>query len=261
MKSRKLNKTRMILVLLLSAVTLGFALLFSDLNINGIGHILAPKWDIHWDSDSVVVSSKSVDGEIEVNDKEDEVDFTANLHVPGDVYEFNIDAVNEGTIDGMITLVTTTFYDENDEEIERPYYIDFDITDDEDNQLSPYQELNANTSKTYKVRLSYSKNINNEDLPINPKQFKTRISIDYGPVDGSSTPTDKYVRDLCNGQSYTANTTYKADKVEDLVCLSQKVNSGTTFSGSTINLLKDIDFTDRSNYVKSRDTSYGDINK
>ena len=263
MKSRKLNKTRMILILLLSAVTVGFALIFSDLNINGIGHILAPKWDIHWDSESVVVSSKSVSGEVEVNDKEDEVGFTANLHVPGDIYEFTIDAVNEGTIDGMITSVDTIFYDENDEEIELPYYLEYDVVNaDDDKQLSEYQTLLANQSKKYKVRLEYSRRINNEDLPDEQINLTGKIIITYEKKDDRAITVEPYVRNLCNNTlNYNETTTFKANKVEDLVCLSQKTNSGTNFKGKIINLEKDINFLDRSSYVKSRDTSYGDINE
>ena len=48
--------------------------------------------------------------------------------------------------------------------------------------------------------------------------------------------------------------------IEDLVDLSNSVNSGTTYSGKTIKLSRNLDFNDDASYRNPNDTSYGDYN-
>lgn len=48
--------------------------------------------------------------------------------------------------------------------------------------------------------------------------------------------------------------------IEDLVDLSNSVNTGTTYSGVTIKLAKTLDFNDDESYKDPNDTSYGDYN-
>ena len=59
---------------------------------------------------------------------------------------------------------------------------------------------------------------------------------------------------------YTSETTFKIKTVEDLVCLSNLVKSGSNFSGKTIYLLNDIDFNSDDSYSDKTTTAYGDIN-
>ena len=65
---------------------------------------------------------------------------------------------------------------------------------------------------------------------------------------------------MCNDSSiYENNTSFKIKKVEDLVCLSKKVNEGSTFEGKTIYLLNNIDFNDDASYTNANSQSE-DIN-
>lgn len=49
-------------------------------------------------------------------------------------------------------------------------------------------------------------------------------------------------------------------KIEDLIRLAKNVNSGTTFANSHLKMLNDLDFNNTSDYYKSSDTSFGDLN-
>ena len=59
---------------------------------------------------------------------------------------------------------------------------------------------------------------------------------------------------------YESNDKYKIKKMEDLVCLSNVVNSGKNFSGKEIYLLSDLNISSSSSYKSSTTTKYGDIN-
>ncbi len=74
-------------------------------------------------------------------------------------------------------------------------------------------------------------------------------------------PEAELMSAACTDSSkYTSESTFKIKTVEDLVCLSNLVNSGKNFSGKTVYLLSDLDITSDSSYKDKNTTTYGDIN-
>ena len=101
-QGNKKKRNLFLLLILLLSITVGFALLSTTLFINGSSTIKGNTWDIHWDSESVVVDEGSVTVENDPTVTADTISFAANFDLPGDYYEFTVDAVNAGTIDGII---------------------------------------------------------------------------------------------------------------------------------------------------------------
>ncbi len=56
MKKKK-TKSMLILVLLLLGITIGYAVLSTNLNISGTGTINKPTWDVHWSNINVTSGS------------------------------------------------------------------------------------------------------------------------------------------------------------------------------------------------------------
>lgn len=111
MRDKKKRNLILLLVVLLG-ITIGFALLSTTLFINGTSRIKANEWDIHWDGDSIAVTSGSVEATTAPSvDANGDIAFAVNFDLPGDYYEFTVDAVNAGTIDGIIKSVGTKVYD------------------------------------------------------------------------------------------------------------------------------------------------------
>ena len=106
MRRRKNNKIRL-LIILLFGVTVGFAALSTTLKINGVTSIVKNSWDIHFEN--VVVKSGSVDALVpaSIDSSRSIVNFSVQFDKPGDFYEFTVDAVNRGSIDGMISNIET----------------------------------------------------------------------------------------------------------------------------------------------------------
>ena len=74
-------------------------------------------------------------------------------------------------------------------------------------------------------------------------------------------PEGQYVSAACTDSTlYTNTTNFKIKTVEDLACLSSLVDSGNSFSGKTVHLVRDIDFNSDESYVNPNTTAYGDIN-
>ena len=170
-----------VLVMLLLGISMGYALLTSNLNILGVAGILNPTWDIHFEN--VQVKSGSVTSPTPTIDtNKTTVSYSVTLNTPGDFYEFTVDAVNAGTIDGMITEISSTL---NNVEIEDnlPPALEYSITYDDGVELAENQILSAGDSETYKVKVGYKTDIDPEDLPDTEQTLNLTLTITYQQAD------------------------------------------------------------------------------
>ena len=126
-KRDKINKI-FALVLILLGITIGYAALSTTLKINGTTNIGKNTWDVYWDNLGNISKSSSttvVKG-AQIDEHDDEkIDFEIKLNEPGDYYEFQVDAVNNGTLDAMTSLVSTII--NSDENASLPPYIIYTI--------------------------------------------------------------------------------------------------------------------------------------
>ena len=155
MKNRKRNRLFLFLILIVG-VTIGFAALSTTLKINGISRVKKASWNIHWDN---VANEDGVEATTPAHIKENTdsqvVEYEVFFEEPGDYYEFTVDAVNEGTLDGIIESITSTV---NGEAITTlPNYINYSIKYADGTDVQVDDELKKNESKTYKIRVEYDK--------------------------------------------------------------------------------------------------------
>ena len=173
-----------VLVMLLLGISMGYALLTSNLNILGVAGILNPTWDIHFEN--VQVKSGSVTAPTPTIDtNKTTVSYSVTLNTPGDFYEFTVDAVNAGTIDGMITEISSTL---NNVEIDNnlPPALEYSITYDDGVELAQNQILSAGDSETYKVRVGYKTDIDPEDLPSTEQTLNLTLTVTYQQADDNA---------------------------------------------------------------------------
>ena len=113
-KMRRNNKQMTTYFILFSLLLIGvvYAILQANLQINGTAMIQSNTWDIHFDNIQVNENSVSIgenDSAATIDSENNcKVDFEVTLSIPGDFYEFTIDVVNAGTIDGMIGELNKT---------------------------------------------------------------------------------------------------------------------------------------------------------
>ncbi len=157
-KNKRQNKILLLTVILLG-VTIGFAALATTLKINGFTNVLKPNWNVYWAnpvvSEGSVSTTLPVIGEDQGESENTKATWSATLALPGDYYEFTIDAVNTGSVDAMITNIESIVYDTNNNPISLPDYVVYTVTYDDGTEVTLNQLLDANSSKKYKVRVYY----------------------------------------------------------------------------------------------------------
>ncbi|MBQ3307434.1 MAG: hypothetical protein IJG68_04500 [Bacilli bacterium] len=188
---RKYNKQVTTYFILFSLLLIGvvYAILQANLQINGTAKIGANTWDIHFDNivvneNSVVLSTGDSAATIDPNNN-CKVDFEVTLSIPGDFYEFTIDVVNAGTIDGMIGELNKILKVNNEVVSETPDYLTYSVTYADGMEIQANHKLEAGVTETYKVRLEFKTDI--EELP-EETTIMTSLEPQYIQADSSAIP-------------------------------------------------------------------------
>ena len=195
-KNNKKQKKIVLLLLILLAVSVGFALLSTTLKINGTANIKGNTWDIHWENvvpnqESTVTAQTPT-----ISNDGKTVTYDVSLELPGDFYEFTVDAKNDGTVNGIIDDIRHTVKEVtivNNEEVETtatlPSYIIYTIYYDGTTTAPAKNDLLlAGKKKTYRVRIEYDRN--SEILASADKVYRITDEVDYIQTkeDGCPTP-------------------------------------------------------------------------
>ena len=187
MRRKNTQMTTNILIVSLLLIGVVYALLQSNLEINGLAKILNNTWDVHFDNiqvseDSVPIGTGDSPATIDENNN-CKVDFEVTLSLPGDFYEFTVDVVNAGTIDGMIGTLNKTLTINNEIVQEVPDYLNYSITYDDGVEIEENHKVSAGTVETYKVRLEFKTDI--EELP-QAATIVTSLEPQYVQADSSA---------------------------------------------------------------------------
>ena len=211
---RKNNKYLMLLVLLL-LVTVGYALISTTLKINGDAIVKKQTWDVYWANPEVSSGSVSTALPDITEDQGDPVNtkvvWTVDLALPGDYYEFTVDAVNNGSIDAMITAIEPTVTPALPT---NPEYIKYSVTYADGVEPAVNHLLAKNTTEKYKVRVYYDETVATRDT-INNMTGDTTYTFNLGVTYGQAT------RDAKLYQVYSPGDVVYYDPVSDSLCNSE----------------------------------------
>ncbi len=191
---RKKTKSMLILALLLLGLTVGYAVLSTNLSINGTSTINKPTWDIHFEN--IVTKSGSVTPTTAaaISNQGKTVTYAVTLNIPGDFYEFNVDVKNAGTIDGMIESITSTV---NGQPISNlPSYVEYYVTYSDGVEIGENQLLTAGSKLTYTVHIGFKRDINPEDLPGNNQTYNLSMGFTDTQAGSEAAPKPTYVYTL-----------------------------------------------------------------
>ena len=182
---KRLNKYLLIAIALF--ITIGYAALTSNLNIVGTSGINNATWNVHWSNLNVTtgsVTGTQVTTPAYIKTGNTEVEYSVTLSTPGDYYEFTVDAVNEGSIDAMISTFSNKVYESNGTtERELPDYLEYRVTYSDGATLANNQKLDAGSTETIKMRISYKTDITNEDLPSTIDELVFKFNVTYIQAD------------------------------------------------------------------------------
>ena len=105
-KNKKITLIIAFLSIVLVTITIGYALMSSDLKINTTGMVNPAKWRIHFiDSSSIIQGSANISG---LPDKTDTTELSYNciLRKPGDQCQVKATIKNDGDINAKLSLIT-----------------------------------------------------------------------------------------------------------------------------------------------------------
>ena len=207
MKKYKYKKRSgmILLIMLVLGVSIGYAYLSKNLNINGVSGINKNTWDIHWDDTSVLESGNvTATTPAYVSDQDKKiVTFGVELELPRDYYEFTVDAKNYGTVDGILEKVEIKFYEEDGvTPTTLSNCLQYSFTHADGSEYVPNEVLAVGESIKYKFRLEF-KDIESlectnappiisvETTFIQPTQDQYKIT--FNPNGGTTSEKTRYI--------------------------------------------------------------------
>ena len=203
------SKWKLLVFALLLVIGIGYAALSANLKIAGTSGVKSNKWIIYFDriqNESGVVST-----ETKITDDKQEVDFNITLNEPGDYYEFDVDTVNDGTIDAMIDSVEFGELDDSVKDL-----VTFDVTYKDGTEIKKCDTLPKESRKTINVKVNYKDDLTQDDLLDEDKSLNLTFTINY--VQKSVCENYPSIIVDPNGGTYNGSnklTEIKADKNSD----------------------------------------------
>ena len=169
------NNIKIILILLVVCLSLGYAYINSDLNINGTAQVKHANWDVHWAN--IQVTNGSVSASTPTISNQTTVNYSVVLNLPGDYYEFTVDAVNGGNIDAMIDTIDSKLNGATITAL--PDYLKYTVTYSDGVALQPNHQLLHNTTEKYKVRIEYNTDIELNQIPATNQDLSLQFTVTY----------------------------------------------------------------------------------
>lgn len=167
---RKSKSKKLILVILILFISIGYAYLTSTLEIQGIGHLKKTVWKIYFDNVNILEGeSLSSNPPTVSNHNTTSITYSVNLNKPGDTYRFNIDVVNNGTVDAMVSIISENTILDSDQS----KYASYSIKYLDGSELEEKNFLGRHSKETLQVTIKYKKDITEADLP------DTAMSLDF----------------------------------------------------------------------------------
>ena len=184
-------------ILLILSIGIGYAYLTSNLSITGSTRISANSWDIHFDN--LIVNPNSVTATtpaaIDTNDNT-KVNYSVELKQPGDIYEFTVDVVNEGSINGKVSISTLSGLDNSLSNI-----VDYEVKYTNGNPVNINDLLNAGSTKTIRVKVYYKEDIDEDDLPDDPIDLDLSYDLQYVQTKEEEINAGNLIQNLSNTES------------------------------------------------------------
>ena len=208
-----------LILLLLLILSIGYGVLSTNLNISGTAQMNSSSWDIHFDN--LIANENSIEASTpaSINDTKTTINFTVDLEKPGDFYEFNVDIVNAGTIDAMISEVLRTGLDSSLEK-----YITYTVKYTKGIELQEKDSLKAGASENIVVRVEFNKDVNEEDLPQTQQSISLSFEVEYIQDDGTS---NEVIAPILAATSYSDTSAFRSDTYKQnikTITLEEEIN-------------------------------------
>ncbi len=175
------------MAVLACSLGLGYAMLSTQLSIEGTSKFHEANWDVHFENIQVKNGSITPTSPATITNPTT-VTFNVKLENPNDFYEFTVDVVNSGTINAMvgginILPVLTSAQQE---------YLDYKVTYKNNKEIELKQQLDAGTAETIKVHFSYKENVDTSLYPTEDQDIPITVNIEYVQKEDDATEVSPF---------------------------------------------------------------------
>ena len=170
MKRNRKQNIRLLALILILLLGIGFAALTANLKIDGTVNVSRTSWDVHFENVNITEGSVTANPAPTSDDATTtEMTYTINFTKPGDYFEFTTDIVNEGTIDAMVESFSNNAYADSTSltPIALPNYLNSYVLYEDYTNVSNNDLLKQGTQEKIIIRIEFKKNIEITDLPNN----------------------------------------------------------------------------------------------
>ena len=257
MEKERRTKALVIVVLLIvvAGLTIAFAALSSSLNIKGTAYLDAAKWGIKFEnlSEAYTVGTATTTGtpKIEESKSAEITGINVSLSTPGDQVVYDVDLVNEGTINAKIDKIEKATLTE-----EQQKYLTFKVTDASNIELKEGDILSAGESKWLRITIGFKEDLSKEDLPTNVSTISLSYKLNFVQTDERATTSSSSKKEqACT--TFDKKDTYSKG---DVIALCTTTNKSEDFyvikdNGTTVTALAKYNLL--IGYTKIDDNNYG----
>lgn len=229
MNNKKRNKKLFLMLILVLAVSIGYAAIATTLKINGTTTVKGARWNVYWENPQVTSGSvTTTEPQLSENDTIATYDIT--LTEPGDFYEFTIDAVNAGSINAKIAEngIKNTVYENDGTTVKTlPAYIGYTVTYADNDEVITEGDIleKANgstpTKKKYKVKVWYKTDIDQSILNTSTDEtMQLKFEVQYVQADKNGVAVQTGAKLIKSKAKTTTDTT-------EAVAISHEATSQT----------------------------------
>lgn len=180
---KRLKYKKSIIFFIVLFISIGFAYLSSSFNLNGLIGYKGNSWDIHFENIQIINDIANTESPI-LDENKVGVSFGVPFSEPGELYEFSIDVVNDGSIDAMLDEIIKSGITSTNSD-----YFDYNITYINGKSLSKKDLLAHGT----KVRIDVVIKYKYETTIIAPSEIiNFSLTLKYIQASDDATPVDTY---------------------------------------------------------------------
>lgn len=179
MQNKKNSIYIVAVVALLLLLVIGYAVLQTNLNINGTTIVNKNTWSIHFANLTLNPNNnvESVEQEATINDAENGVDFEITLSLPKQYYSFNVDVINDGTIDAKLDTIIKTTLSETESK-----YLNYYVTYADGGEIKKNDLLPVDATENLRVLVEFKNDP--VALPESEKSITLSATLNYVQDDG-----------------------------------------------------------------------------
>ena len=174
-----------IILIAVALLTLGYSALAYTLSLGGTAHFRT-FWDVHFDNVQVLDGSMTLsqgDTPVTIDPTNSlKVNYSLTFTNVTNYYEFRVDIVNSGTIDGMIDSIVPLINGVSVENL--PTYLEYSIAYDDTSEIAEKQLLSAGETETIIFRVGVKDGTDISEL--SPNSIPFSLEIVYAVADSSA---------------------------------------------------------------------------